>query len=119
MFPFSYVDFYISVIAQVSSPCSRRQIYGLFDIFFCFCLQQPELLKLKEEMSRINAKIKKSEKELARKEQERRRHKEDVKELQKGIQDLTAKLEDLHEKARDSGDKLKLDDTELREYFRM
>ncbi|XP_048424196.1 structural maintenance of chromosomes protein 1-like [Pyrus x bretschneideri] len=80
---------------------------------------QPDLLKLKEEMSRINAKIKKSEKELAKKEQERKRHKEDIKQLQKGIQELTAKLEDLHEKGRDSGDKLKLDDTELREYFRI
>ncbi|XP_008364317.2 structural maintenance of chromosomes protein 1-like [Malus domestica] len=80
---------------------------------------QPDLLKLKEEMSRINAKIKKSEKELAKKEQERKRHKEDIKQLQKGIQDLTAKLEDLHEQGRDSGDKLKLDDTELREYFRI
>ncbi|XP_008382865.3 structural maintenance of chromosomes protein 1 [Malus domestica] len=80
---------------------------------------QPDLLKLKEEMSRINAKIKKSEKELAKKEQERKRHKEDIKQLQKGIHDLTAKLEDLHEKGRDSGDKLKLDDTELREYFRI
>ncbi|KAM1031997.1 hypothetical protein ACFX2C_035715 [Malus domestica] len=80
---------------------------------------QPDLLKLKEEMSRINAKIKKSEKELAKKEQERKRHKEDIKQLQKGIQDLTAKLEDLHEQGRDSGDKLKLDDTELREYFQI
>ncbi|CAL8178356.1 unnamed protein product [Prunus armeniaca] len=102
---------YLKEIAQCEKKISERS--NKLD------KSQPELLKLKEEMSRINAKIKKSEKELARKEQERRRHKEDVKELQKGIQDLTAKLEDLHEKARDSGDKLKLDDTELREYFRI
>ncbi|PON62633.1 Structural maintenance of chromosomes protein [Parasponia andersonii] len=80
---------------------------------------QPELLKLKEEMSRINSKIKKNKKELDRKREERRKHAGDIRELQKGVQDLTAKLDDLHEKGRDSGEKLKLDDTELREYFRI
>ncbi|KAL6210710.1 hypothetical protein ACLB2K_015942 [Fragaria x ananassa] len=80
---------------------------------------KPELLKLKEEMSRINSKIKKSKTELGKKEKERERHKEEIKKLQKGIQDLTTQLEDLHEKGRDGGEKLQLDDTKLREYFKV
>lgn len=82
-------------------------------------MQQPELLKLKEETSRINSKIKRSRKDLDKKIEQRRKHAQYIKELQKGIQDLTAKLDDLHEKGRDSGEKLQLDDQELREYCRM
>lgn len=70
-------------------------------------------------MSRINSKIKKSKTELGKKEKERERHKEEIKKLQKGIQDLTIQLEDLHEKGRDGGEKLQLDDTKLREYFKV
>lgn len=89
-------------------------------MFFTSFLQQPELLKLKEEDSRINSKIKRNKKELDKRKEERRKHAADIKELQKGIQDLTVKLEDLHEKGRDSGgEKLNLDDSKLREYFRM
>ncbi|XP_022960554.1 structural maintenance of chromosomes protein 1-like isoform X1 [Cucurbita moschata] len=80
---------------------------------------QPELLKLKEETSRINSKIKRSRKDLDKKMEQRRKHAQYIKELQKGIRDLNAKLEDLHEKGRDSGEKLKLDDQELREYCRI
>lgn len=82
-------------------------------------MQQPELLKLKEETSRINSKIKRSRKDLDKKIEQRRKHAQYIKELQKGIQDLNAQLDDLHEKGRDSGEKLKLDDQELREYCRM
>ncbi|XP_060676214.1 structural maintenance of chromosomes protein 1 [Ziziphus jujuba] len=80
---------------------------------------QPELLKLKEEMSRINSKIKKNKKELDRKREDRRKHAAEILALQKSIQDLTGKLDDLNEKGRESGEKLKLDDKELREYFRI
>ncbi|KAK4273039.1 hypothetical protein QN277_021511 [Acacia crassicarpa] len=80
---------------------------------------QPDLLKLKEEMARINSKIKKGKKELDRKREERRKHANDITELQRGIQDLTAKLEDLQEKSRDAGDELKLDGSDLEEYFRI
>lgn len=89
----------------------------LFWLFTCF--QQPDLLKLKEEMSRINSKIKKSKKELDRKREDRRNHATGILALQKSIQDLTGKLSDVIEKGRESGEKLKLDDEELREYFRM
>ncbi|KAK7855539.1 structural maintenance of chromosomes protein 1 [Quercus suber] len=80
---------------------------------------QPELLKLKEEMSRINSKTKKLQKELDRKREEKRKHVRDIEELKNGIQELTAKLEDLQVKGCDGGEKLKLDDNELREYFRI
>lgn len=82
-------------------------------------MQQPELLKLKEEMSRINSKIKKNRKELDRKKEEREKHATEIVKLQKGIKDLTAQLKKLNEKGQEGGEKLKLDDTELREYFRM
>jgi hypothetical protein len=40
--------------------------------------------------------------------------------LKNGILDLTAKLEDVQaKKASDGGEKLDLDENELREYFRM
>ncbi|GMY06271.1 structural maintenance of chromosomes protein 1, partial [Fagus crenata] len=80
---------------------------------------QPELLKLKEEMSRINSKTRKLQKELDRKREEKRKHDRDIEELKNGIQDLTAKLEELHVKGCEGGEKLKLDDNELREYFRV
>ncbi|MBA0704975.1 hypothetical protein Golax_017196 [Gossypium laxum] len=80
---------------------------------------QPELLKLNEEMSRINSKIKSNRKELERKKEERRKHGDDIKELQKGIQDLTAKLEALNEKSRDGTGKLPLLDSQLTEYFQI
>lgn len=86
---------------------------------FLFCLQQPELLKLKEEMTRISSKIKKGKKELGKKTEERKRHAADIADLQRGIQDLTAKMVDLQEKGRDVGDQLKLDGNDLEEYFRM
>lgn len=70
-------------------------------------------------MSRINSKIRKFQKELDKKKVEKRKHDHDIVELKNGIQDLTAKLEDLQAKGCDSGEKLKLDDNELREYFRM
>lgn len=82
-------------------------------------MQQPELLKLKEEEKRINSKIKKCKKELDKKREERRKHAADIAELQRGIQDLTAKMVDLQEKGRDVGDQLKLDANDLEEYFRM
>ncbi|KAK7857484.1 structural maintenance of chromosomes protein 1 [Quercus suber] len=80
---------------------------------------QPGLLKLKEEMSHINSKMGKLQKELDGKRKEKRKHDHDIKELKNGIQELTAKLEDLQVKGCDGGEKLKLDNNELREYFRI
>lgn len=87
------------------------------DIFSCS--QQPELLKLNEEMSRINSKIKSSRKELERKMVERRKHADEIKELESGIQDLSSKMDGLREKSRDVGGKLPLADGQLQEYFQM
>lgn len=93
--------------------------FNKFVLSFLSCLQQPDLLKLKEEMARINSKIKKGKKELDRKREERRKHATVIKDLQRDIRDLTAKLEDLQEESRNVGDELKLDGNDLEEYFRM
>lgn len=71
-------------------------------------------------MSRITSKIRKIQKELDKKSEEKRKHDRDIGVLKNGILDLTAKLEDIQaKKASDGGEKLDLDENELREYFRM
>ncbi|XP_052731327.1 structural maintenance of chromosomes protein 1 isoform X3 [Vigna angularis] len=80
---------------------------------------QPELLKLKEEMTRITSKIKKGKKELDKKKVERMKHDADIALLQNGIQDLTAKMADLQEKGRDVDHELDLQGNDLDEYFRI
>ena len=70
-------------------------------------------------MSHINSKTGKLQEELDGKRKDKRKHDHDIKELKNGIKELTAKLEDLQVKGCDGGEKLKLDDNELREYFRM
>jgi chromosome segregation ATPase len=108
---FSFVPFVDCICYALSS---------LWDFSgFLSTLQQPELLKLKEEMSRISAKIKKGKKELSKKREEQRRHADDIAGLKSGIQDLTAKMADLQEKGRNVGDELNLDGNDLEEYFRM
>lgn len=87
--------------------------------WFLSSLQQPELLKLKEEMSRISTKIKKGKKELGKKKEEQRRHAADIAVLQTEIQDLSLKMADLKEKGQNVGDQIKLDGNDLEEYFRM
>lgn len=78
---------------------------------------KPELLKLNEEKSRINSKIKSCQKDLAKKKGEIKRHDKDMNLLEKDIKDLTAKLDDLNEKSKDSSGKLPLLDSQLQEYF--
>lgn len=98
--------------------------YTLNSLWDCFSglppsWQQPELLKLKEEMTRITSKIKKGKKELDKKKVERTKHDADIALLQNDIQDLTAKMADLQEKGRDVDDELDLQGNDLEEYFRM
>ncbi|XP_047336819.1 structural maintenance of chromosomes protein 1 [Impatiens glandulifera] len=69
---------------------------------------QPELLKLKEESSRIAHKIKSAEKDLKKKKTERRNHAEEIKKLHNDLRDLTKQLEDLHEKSKEADQKLQL-----------
>lgn len=87
--------------------------------WFFLLVQQPELLKLKEEMSRINSKIKRNKKELDKRKEERRKHASDIKELQKGIKDLEAKQKDLQDKGCNSGEKIEFDKEKLDRYFQM
>ncbi|XP_057965620.1 structural maintenance of chromosomes protein 1 [Malania oleifera] len=80
---------------------------------------QPELLKLKEEMSRIHSKIKSTRKDLDKKKEEKRNHADEIKKLQNGIRDMTKKLEGLNEKSQDGGGKLHLAASQLKEYHRI
>ncbi|KEH41986.1 ICE-like protease (caspase) p20 domain protein [Medicago truncatula] len=84
-----------------------------------FGYKQPELLKLKEEMSRISTKIKKGQKELGKKREEQRGNAKDIADLKSGIEDLTGKMKDLKEKGRNVGNQIQLDDNDLQEYFRI
>ncbi|KAF9607877.1 hypothetical protein IFM89_003581 [Coptis chinensis] len=79
--------------------------------------KQPELLKLKEEVSRINSKIKSKRKELDRKREERGKHDEEIKMLQNDFRDVTERLNNL--KGNDGAGKIKLADNQLREYHRI
>ncbi|KAH7577675.1 hypothetical protein JRO89_XS01G0283600 [Xanthoceras sorbifolium] len=109
---------YLKEIAQYEKKISERSIRldkSVLDADF----PQPELLKLKEEESRIHSKIKSSEKEYNRKKQEKNKHVKDMEELQRGIRDLTAKLEDLNERSRDGAGRLPLLDSQLTEYFQI
>ncbi|KAK9146377.1 hypothetical protein Sjap_006280 [Stephania japonica] len=60
--------------------------------------KQPELLKLREEASRINSKIKSKRKELDRKREERRKHVLEIKDLESQLQDTTERLNDVYAK---------------------
>ena len=82
-------------------------------------LQQPELVKLKEEESRINSKIKSSEKDLKKRKEEKKKHTDEIKKLQNDLHDLTRQLSELHEKVQDGGEKLQLADSQLETYHRM
>lgn len=88
-------------------------------IFFVFCFQQPEALKLKEEISRIKSKIKSSKKELERKKEEQKRHVKEIHKLQKDLHDITDSMRELNEKGQDGAGKLQLGGSQLKEYHRM
>jgi len=80
---------------------------------------RPDVIKLKEEISRINLKIEKAKKELCKKGEERKRHANDIAILQRSIWDLKAKMDDLQEKGRNVGGQIKLDGNDLEEYSRI
>lgn len=86
---------------------------------FSHLSQQPELLKLKEEKSRINSKIKSSLKELEKKKKDQRKHAEEIVKLQKDLQDITEAIHELHEQGKQGFGKLQLADDKLSEYHRM
>lgn len=82
-------------------------------------MQQPELLKIKEEKSRITSKIKSSIKELDKKKKEQRKHAEEIAKLQKDLQDIIEAIHELNEQDKHGGGKLQLADDQLSEYHRM
>ena len=84
-----------------------------------FYLQQPELLKLKEETSRITSKIKSTGKELDKKNVEKRKHADEIKKLQNDLRDLNKQLDDLQEKIQEGGEKLQLADSQVETYHQM
>ncbi|XP_073012477.1 structural maintenance of chromosomes protein 1 [Typha latifolia] len=81
--------------------------------------KQPELLKLKEQISRIRSKIKSSNKELEKKKEDQRKHGEEIKRLQKDLLDVTEAIRELNEQGQDNIGKLQLADDQLREYHRI
>lgn len=82
-------------------------------------LQQSELVKLKEETSRISSKIKSTTKELNKRKEEKKRHLVEIAKLENDLKDVTRQLEDLREKSQDAGGKLQLVDSELETYHQM
>ncbi|KAI3460958.1 hypothetical protein Pfo_017621 [Paulownia fortunei] len=80
---------------------------------------QSELVKLKEEITRITSKIKSTNKELSKKREEKRRHVVEVEKLENDLRDVTKQLEDLREKSQDAGGKLQLVDSELETYHQI
>lgn len=81
--------------------------------------QQPDLVKLKEEISRITSKIRSTSKELDKKREEKRRHADEVKKLQNDLKDITKQLDELRQRSRDAGGKLQLADSQLETYHQM
>jgi structural maintenance of chromosome 1 len=81
--------------------------------------QQPELLKLKEAISRITQKIKSSGKELEKKKEDQKKQGKEIAKLQKDLRDVTAALNELNEQGQEGGGTLQLADSQLKEYHRM
>lgn len=87
--------------------------------FLLLMMQQSELVKLKEEITRINTKLKSTSKELNKRREEKRRHVEEIAKLENDLRDVTKQLEELREKSQDAGGKLQLVDSELETYHQM
>ncbi|KAJ8639255.1 hypothetical protein MRB53_015949 [Persea americana] len=81
--------------------------------------KQPELLKLKEEVSRIRAKIKSSKKEKEKKEDEKRKHEKEVRKLKALLDEVNREIHQLTEQGQDGVGKLQLADSQLMEYHRI
>ncbi|KAL6502905.1 hypothetical protein OROHE_024073 [Orobanche hederae] len=81
--------------------------------------KQSEIVKLKEEITRITSKLKTTNKELTKKKEEKRKQAEEVERLENDLMDVTKKLDDLREKSQDAGGKLQLVDSELETYHQI
>nr|XP_016495926.1 PREDICTED: structural maintenance of chromosomes protein 1 [Nicotiana tabacum] len=80
---------------------------------------QPEVVKLKEEMNRITSKIKNTTKDLDKKREEKRRHADEVKKLQSDLRDITKQLDEVRQKSQEAGGKLQLADSQLETYHQI
>ncbi|KAK4408147.1 Structural maintenance of chromosomes protein 1 [Sesamum angolense] len=81
--------------------------------------KQSELVRLKEEITRLTSKLKSTSKELSKKKEEKRRHLDEVEKLENDLRDVTKQLEELREKSQDAGGKLQLVDSELETYHQI
>ncbi|RZC84900.1 hypothetical protein C5167_047678 [Papaver somniferum] len=77
---------------------------------------RPELLKSKEELSRISSNMKSRKKELEKKRDERMKHGEEIKRLESDFHQISRKLNDLREKSQHGFEKLQLEDIKALEY---
>lgn len=85
-----------------------------------FLFQQPDLLKLKEQISRIQSKMKSCTKDLEKKKEEKTKHEREVKKLRDDLEDVRRSIEMLNDQGHNSSiGKLELADDQLMEYHRM
>ncbi|KAK9055706.1 hypothetical protein SSX86_026791 [Deinandra increscens subsp. villosa] len=80
---------------------------------------QPELLKLKEEKTRLQAKLKNTGKELDKRKEEKKKHTIEIEKLKNDLEDLTKQLDNLQTKGKSKGGKLHLGDDQLEAYNRI
>ncbi|XP_076889486.1 structural maintenance of chromosomes protein 1-like [Bidens hawaiensis] len=80
---------------------------------------QPELLKLKEEKARLQAKLKNTGKELDKRKEEKKKNMVEVDKLKNDLEDLTKQLDNLQTKGKSEGGKLHLADDQLDAYNRI
>ncbi|KAI3801077.1 hypothetical protein L1987_29178 [Smallanthus sonchifolius] len=80
---------------------------------------QPELLKLKEEKTRLQAKLKNTGKELDKRKEEKKKHMEEIKKLKNDLEDLTKQRDNLQTKGKAEGGKLHLVGDQLDAYNRV
>lgn len=83
-------------------------------------MQNPELLKLKEEITRISQKIKNCEKDLEKKKQDKSKQGSLIESLQRKLQDVTQSMHELiAQQEREGGGRLQLAESQMMEYHRM
>lgn len=82
-------------------------------------MQHPELLKVREEIDRVAAKIRNSEKELTKKKEEQKKQGKEIAKLHRDLEDVSAAMNDLNEQDGTGRQKLQLAESQLQEYHRM
>ncbi|EPS63234.1 condensin complex components subunit, partial [Genlisea aurea] len=80
---------------------------------------QSELVKLKEEITRLSSKIKSTDKELGKKTEEKAVHLKEIEKLNNDLNSVSKQLKDLSEKSQVAGGKHQLVDIELETYHKI